>query len=107
MARNDLILIIGNGRSVLDYSFGEQINKFSVVGRINNYSTKKNENFYKWFSDGVMNTCYNAVDKNILEGRLFIRKEDSKLILVDIIKRKYNAYDFFKNTELGIVKKRK
>ena len=31
--------------------------------------TKKNENFYEWFSDGVMNTCYNAVDKNILEGR--------------------------------------
>ena len=26
--------------------------------------TKKNENFYEWFSDGVMNTCYNAVDKN-------------------------------------------
>ena len=31
--------------------------------------TKKNENFYEWFSDSVMNTCYNAVDKNILEGR--------------------------------------
>ena len=28
--------------------------------------TKKNENFYEWFSDSVMNTCYNAVDKNIL-----------------------------------------
>ena len=31
--------------------------------------TKKNENFYEWFSDSVLNTCYNAVDKNILEGR--------------------------------------
>ena len=45
--------------------------------------------------------------KNILEGRLFIRKADNKIILVDIIKRKYNAYDFFQKTELGIVKKRK
>ena len=45
--------------------------------------------------------------KSILEGRLFIRKEDRKIILVDIIKRKYNAYDFFQKTELGIVKKRK
>ena len=45
--------------------------------------------------------------KNILEGRLFIRKSDSKIILVDIIKRKYNAYDFFQKTELGIVNKKK
>ena len=45
--------------------------------------------------------------KNILEGRLFIRKADNKIILVDIIKRKYNAYDFFQKAELGIVKKRK
>ena len=43
--------------------------------------------------------------KNILEGRLFIRKADNNIILVDIIKRKYNAYDFFQKTELGIVKK--
>jgi len=32
MPRQDLILIIGNGRSVLDYSFGEQINKFYGSG---------------------------------------------------------------------------
>ena len=31
--------------------------------------TKKNDYFYEWFSDSVMNTCYNAVDRNILEGR--------------------------------------
>ncbi len=34
-----------------------------------NILTKKNDYFYEWFSDGVLNTCYNAVDKNILEGR--------------------------------------
>ena len=44
MPRKDIILIIGNGRSVLDYSFGEQINNFPVVSRINNYSTIKYKN---------------------------------------------------------------
>ena len=38
MSKRKEILIIGNGRSVLDHSFGKQINKFSIVGRINNYS---------------------------------------------------------------------
>ena len=38
MPKRDEILIIGNGRSVLDNSFGEKINQFPVVGRINNYS---------------------------------------------------------------------
>ena len=28
----------------------------------------KNDFFYEWFSDGILNTSYNA-DKNILEGR--------------------------------------
>ena len=31
--------------------------------------TKKSDYFYEWFSDGILNTCYNALDKNILEGR--------------------------------------
>ena len=26
---------------------------------------KKSDYFYEWFSDGVLNTCYNALDKNI------------------------------------------
>ena len=30
---------------------------------------KKNEYLYEWFPDGVLNTCYNAVDRNIIEGR--------------------------------------
>ena len=30
---------------------------------------KKNEYLYEWFPDGVLNTCYNAVDQNIIEGR--------------------------------------
>ncbi len=45
--------------------------------------------------------------KSILNGKLFIRKADKKIILVDIIERKYNTFDFFNKTELGIEKKRK
>ena len=30
---------------------------------------KKNPPFYKWFTDGVTNTCYNALDVHIDEGR--------------------------------------
>ena len=30
---------------------------------------KKNKYLYDWFPDGVLNTCYNAVDKNIIQGR--------------------------------------
>ena len=60
MPKQDLILIIGNGRSVLEYSFGEQINKFSVVGRINNYSTIKFEDYIgqktdMWFNGANQN----------------------------------------------------
>ena len=45
--------------------------------------------------------------KSILNGKLFIRKSDKKILLVDVIDRKYNAYDFFDQKELGIEKKRK
>ena len=30
---------------------------------------KSNPPFYKWFEDGVTNTCYNALDLHIDEGR--------------------------------------
>ena len=40
MFKRKEILIIGNGRSVLEYSFGKQINTISIVGRINNFSIR-------------------------------------------------------------------
>ena len=60
MPKQDLILIIGNGSSVLDYTFGEQIDKFSVVGRINNYSTTNYDNYVGlktniWFNGANQN----------------------------------------------------
>jgi len=30
---------------------------------------KSNPPFYKWFSDGITNTCYNALDIHIDQGR--------------------------------------
>ena len=65
MPRQDIILIIGNGRSVLDYSFGEQINKFTVVGRINNYSTKKYEEYVGYKTD----IWFNGANQNLKKKR--------------------------------------
>ena len=65
MPRQDIILIIGNGRSVLDYSFGEQINKFTVVGRINNYSTKKYEDYIGHKTD----IWFNGANQNLKKQR--------------------------------------
>ena len=25
--------------------------------------------FYRWFSDGVLNTCFNALDRHVCDGR--------------------------------------
>ncbi len=30
---------------------------------------KSNPPFYRWFADGVMNTCFNAVDRHVRDGR--------------------------------------
>ena len=30
---------------------------------------KKNPPLYRWFPDGKMNTCFNAVDRHVLAGR--------------------------------------
>ena len=73
MPRQDLILIIGNGRSVLDYSFGEQINKFSVIGRINNYSTKKYEDYVGCKTDIWFNGANQKLKKrNSIPGEVVV-----------------------------------
>ncbi len=45
--------------------------------------------------------------KGILNGRIFIRKSDKSILLVDIKNRKYFARNFFNDTELGVINKRK
>ena len=83
MPRQDIILIIGNGRSVLDYSFGEQINKFTVVGRINNYSTKKYEDYVGHKTD----IWFNGANQN-LKKRRNIPSEVVVFIPPEILHRK-------------------
>ena len=61
MSKRKEILIIGNGRSVLDHSFGKQINKFSIVGRINNYSIDN----YAEHVGGKTDIWFNGANQNL------------------------------------------
>ena len=83
MSKKDEILIIGNGRSVLDYSFGEEINKFRVVGRINNFCTKKYDNYVGQKTD----IWFNGANQN-LKKRNSIPSEVVILIPPEILQRK-------------------
>ena len=83
MSNRKEILIIGNGRSVLDYSFGEQINKFSVVGRINNYSIKKFESFVGHKTD----IWFNGANQNLKRQKV-IPNEVVVFIPPEILRRK-------------------
>ena len=86
MSKKDEILIIGNGRSVLDYSFGEEINKFPVVGRINNYATKKFDNYVGQKTD----IWFNGANQN-LKKRNSIPSEVVIFIPPEILQRKGEA----------------
>ena len=48
-----------------------------------------------------------TVLKGILSGKIFIRKSDQEILLVDIKNREYYAKKLFDNTDLGILNKRK
>ena len=61
MSKRKEILIIGNGRSILDHSFGKQINKFSIVGRINNYSIDN----YAEYVGGKIDIWFNGGNQNL------------------------------------------
>ena len=39
------------------------------VNKPTNILDDNNKPFYKWFSDGVLNTCFNAVDRHVIDGR--------------------------------------
>ena len=98
MSKKDEILIIGNGRSVLDFSFGEEINKFPVVGRINNYATKKFDNYVGQKTD----IWFNGANQN-LKKRNRIPSEVVILIPPEILQRKGEAiyHRIFKRLKLS------
>ncbi len=67
---------------------------------------KKKINIIERIAEG--NSDYSLLTlKNILDGKLYIRKSDKTILLVEINNREYNTFNFFNNTKLGIIKKRK
>ena len=83
MSKRKEILIIGNGRSVLDHSFGEQINKFSIVGRINNYSIDN----YAEYVGGKTDIWFNGANQNLKRQKV-IHNEIVVFIPPEILRRK-------------------
>ena len=83
MSKRKEILIIGNGRSVLDHSFGKQINKFSIVGRINNYSIDN----YAEHVGGKTDIWFNGANQNLKRQKV-IPNEVVVFIPPGILRRK-------------------
>ena len=83
MSKRKEILIIGNGRSILDHSFGEQINKFSIVGRINNYSIDN----YAEHIGGKTDIWFNGANQNLKRQKV-IPNEVVVFIPPGILRRK-------------------
>ena len=83
MSKRKEILIIGNGRSVLDHSFGEQINAIPIVGRINNFSV---ENYTEYV--GVKTDIwFNGANQNLKRQKV-IPNEVVVFIPPEILRRK-------------------
>ena len=87
MSKRKEILIIGNGRSVLDHSFGKQINKFSIVGRINNYSIDN----YAEHVGGKTDIWFNGANQN-LKRRKVIHNEIVVFIPPEILRHKRKKF---------------
>ena len=49
-----------------------------------------NPPLYRWFSDGVLNTCYNALDRHVIEGRA----EETALIYDSAVTGSVQTYSY-------------
>ena len=79
MSKQNEILIIGNGRSVLDYTFGTWINSFSMIGRINNFSINKYSKYIGdktdiWFNGANQNLKKHFLRRSYLYNKLGLSK---------------------------------
>jgi len=83
MSKRKEILIIGNGRSVLDYSFGKQINTISIVGRINNFTIKN----YSEYIGQRTDIWFNGANQNLKRQKV-IPNEVVVFIPPEILRRK-------------------
>ena len=83
MSKRKEILIIGNGRSVLDHSFGEQINAIPIVGRINNFSVEN----YSEYVGVKTDIWFNGANQNLKRQKV-IHNEVVVFIPPEILRRK-------------------
>ena len=83
MSKRKEILIIGNGRSVLDHSLGEQINALPIVGRINNFSLEK----YSEYVGVKTDIWFNGANQNLKRQKV-IPNEVVVFIPPEILHRK-------------------
>ena len=83
MSKRKEILIIGNGRSVLEYSFGKQINTISIVGRINNFSIRN----YSEYIGRRTDIWFNGANQNLKRQKV-IPNEVVVFIPPEILRRK-------------------
>ena len=83
MSKRKEILIIGNGRSVLDYSFGKQINTISIVGRINNFAIRN----YSEYIGQRTDIWFNGANQNLKRQKV-IPNEVVVFIPPEILRRK-------------------
>ena len=83
MSKRKEILIIGNGRSVLKYSFGKQINTISIVGRINNFTIRN----YSEYIGQRTDIWFNGANQNLKRQKV-IPNEVVVFIPPEILRRK-------------------
>ncbi|MFL6100702.1 MAG: propionyl-CoA synthetase [Actinomycetales bacterium] len=49
--------------------WGRAAESIHWISRPRQVLDESNPPFYRWFPDGVLNTCYNALDRHVVEGR--------------------------------------
>jgi len=47
----------------------QQSNDIDWIRKPKRILDDENIPFYKWFPDGVLNTCFNAIDRHVIDGR--------------------------------------
>ncbi|MBT3169259.1 MAG: hypothetical protein HN952_01095 [Candidatus Cloacimonetes bacterium] len=62
---SNILLIIANGSSALNYQYGKEINQFSNIARINNYSIEKYEKYVGNKTDIWFNGANQGLKKRI------------------------------------------
>ena len=83
MLKRKEILIIGNGRSVLERSLGTRIDDFSTIGRINNFSI----NNFSEFIGNKTNIWFNGANQH-LKKQKSVPNEVIVFIPPEILRRK-------------------